>query len=87
MVNSGRKPQVVWSGNAKSSVKKLWRSFAFVFQRHSFMWQILIIGIAFVTFHISRDPLTFIYVTNNTKRTYKVAIEKERAYKKKKLEE
>jgi hypothetical protein len=82
----GKKPQVVWTGNTSPFVKKSWRQFAFIFQRHSFMWQILIVGLCFLSHHICREPLLFIYLKNNEKRTYQVAIEKERAYKKLKKE-
>jgi hypothetical protein len=78
----GKKPQVIWTGNTHPSTKKFWRTFNFVFQRHSFMWQILIVGLMFAVQHVCYDPLKFIYMVNNEKRTYKVAFEKEKAYKK-----
>lgn len=72
----GRKPQVVWSFNSSPAGKTFWKNFAFVFQRHSFMWQILLVGIAFVTLHICRDPFLMLYEANNVNRTYKAAITK-----------
>jgi hypothetical protein len=47
------------------------------------MWQILIVGITFMEFHIVRDPWVYLYVKNNVDRTYKVAMVKEKAHKKK----
>lgn len=83
IVNSGRKPQVVSAFNSSPAVKSMWRNFAFVFQRHSWAWQIFIVGLTFVFFHIVRDPILAIYQANNTHRGYKAAITKEKAYKKK----
>lgn len=69
--------------NANPAVKKMWRNFAFVFQRHSFMWQFVILFFAFASLHVCYDPLLAIYRSNNTHRTYQAAMVKERAHKKK----
>lgn len=79
----GRKPQVAWNFNTSPAGKNFWRNFAFVFQRHTFMWQLVIFSIAFISLHVVRDPIVLIYQANNTHRTYKAAMVKERAHKKK----
>ena len=79
----GRKPQVVSTLNANPNVKSLWRNFAFVFQRHTFMWQAFIVFLCFASFHAIYDPWLIIYRSNNTHRTYEAAMTKERAHKKK----
>ena len=61
----------------------MWRNFAFVFQRHSFLWQVLLFSIAFVGFYMVRQPILAIYKANNKNRTYEAAMVKEKAYKKK----
>lgn len=61
----------------------MWKNFAWVFQRHSFMWQILIVGLTFITYHICRDPFLRLYEANNANRTFKAAIAREKAHKKK----
>ena len=82
-LNSVRKPQNVWHINTLDSTKRMWRNFAFVFQRHSFMWQVLLFSIAFVGFYMVREPILAIYKANNRHRTYNAAMAKEKAHKKK----
>lgn len=61
----------------------MWRSFAFVFQRHSFAWQLFIFGLTVTTFYIVKLPLLSFYQANNVQRGYKAAMVKEKAHKKK----
>lgn len=68
--------------NSTSSAKAMWRGFAFVFQRHSFMWQIFIFGLTITTFYLVKTPLLTLYQTNNVNRGYKAAMAKEKAHKK-----
>jgi hypothetical protein len=70
----GRKPQIAWSFNTSPVGKTFWRNFAFVFQRQSWMWQIFIVGLTFVTYHVCRDPFLAIYEANNKNRTYAAAM-------------
>lgn len=74
---------MAWKFNTTPAGKAFWRNFAFVFQRHSWIWQFVIFGVCFVSFHICRDPILAIYKANNTHRTYKAAMIKEKAHKKK----
>ena len=61
----------------------MWRGLNFVFQRHTFMWQVFIVFICFATFHLVYDPILTIYKSNNTHRTFEAAIAREKAHKKK----
>jgi hypothetical protein len=70
LVYLGRKPQNAWNFTTSDSGKRFYRNFAFVFQRHSFLWNVFIVGIMFVSIHICRDPLLMIYRANNKHRTY-----------------
>lgn len=64
-------------------MKSFWRNFAFVFQRHSFMWQVFIVAMTFTTLSIVHVPFVSVYKANNQHRTFDAAMSKERAYKKK----
>lgn len=79
----GTKPQLVSGTNANPAVKTLWRNFAFVFQRHSFMWQVFIVSCTVVTFYMIKLPFLYIYRSNNAHRSFATAKAKEIAYKKK----
>jgi hypothetical protein len=51
------------------------------------MWQVFIVMVAFTTYYTLTIPIIELYKSNNTHRTYEACITKERAHKKKLIEE
>jgi hypothetical protein len=47
------------------------------------MWQIFIFGLSFTMYYAIYIPFVGVYQANNSHRTYKAAIAKEKAHKKK----
>lgn len=47
------------------------------------MWQFVIFGVAVVSFYLCKLPILWLYQANNANRTYKAAMIKEKAHKKK----
>jgi len=70
LIYLGRKPQIAWNFTTSAAGKKFYTNFAFIFRRHTFLWNVFIVSIMFVGCLICRDPLLMIYQANNTHRTY-----------------